>query len=43
VLRHASQRKKQVIDQPLLDYVKTGPKSFIGLQVLKPDVSGLTR
>jgi hypothetical protein len=43
VLRHASQRKHRVIDQPLLEYVKTGPKSFIGLKVLKPDVAGLRR
>ena len=43
VLRHASQRKKRVIDQPLLDFVKNGSKSFIGLKVLQPDVSGLRR
>lgn len=43
MLRHASQRKKRVVDQPLLDYVKTGPRSFIGLQVLLPDVTGLRR
>lgn len=43
VLRHASQRKMRVIDQPLLDFVKNGSKSFIGLKVLQPDVAGLQR
>lgn len=43
ILRHASQRKKRVIDQPLLEFVKNGSKSFIGLKVLQPDVAGLQR
>lgn len=43
VLRHASQRKKRVIDQPLLEFVKGSSKSFIGLKVLQPDVAGLKR
>lgn len=42
-LRHASQRKMRVIDQPLLDFVKNPSKSFIGLKVLQPDVAGLQR
>lgn len=43
VLRHASQRKKEVIDQPLLDFAKGSAKGFIGLKVLQPDVTGLQR
>lgn len=43
ILRHASQRQKKVIDQPLLAFLKSAPKSFIGLKVLQPDVAGLQR
>ena len=43
MLRHASQRKKEVIEQPLLEYFESAPKSFIGLKVLKSDVAGLRR
>ena len=41
VFRHASQRKKQVIDQPLAEYARTAPKSTLGLIVLKPTLKGL--
>lgn len=43
VFRHASQRKKQVIDQPLAEYARTAPKSTLGLIVLKPTLKGLER
>lgn len=43
VFRHASQRKKRVIDQPLADYAARAPKSQIGLMVLKPTMAGLKR
>lgn len=43
VLRHASQRKKRVIDQPLAEFATTAPKSIIGLMVLKPTMAGLDR
>jgi len=42
-LRHASQRQKKVIDQPLLGFLEKAPKTFIGLKILRPDVSGLER
>lgn len=42
-LRHASQRQKKVIDQPLLGFLEKAPKTFIGLKVLQPDVNGLRR
>jgi hypothetical protein len=42
-LRHASQRQKKVIDQPLLGFLEKAPKTFIGLKVLQPDVRGLAR
>ncbi len=41
--RHASQRAKKVIDEPLLAYVARAPRSFIGMKVLQPDVAGLRR
>lgn len=43
ILRHASQRKKRVIDQPLSEFVRQASRSFIGLKVLQPDVQGLQR
>jgi len=43
LLRHASQTRKQVIDEPLSDYLARAPKRFIGLKVLLPDVAGLQR
>jgi hypothetical protein len=43
ILRHASQRQKRVVDQPLSAFMQAAPKSFIGLQVLQPDVAGLRR
>jgi hypothetical protein len=33
-LRHASQRQKRVVDEPLLDYLKRAPKRIVGLKVL---------
>ncbi|MGV3722069.1 MAG: N-acetylmuramoyl-L-alanine amidase-like domain-containing protein [Actinomycetota bacterium] len=42
-LRHASQRQKKVIDQPLLGFLEKAPRTFIGLKVLQPDVNGLRR
>jgi hypothetical protein len=43
VLRHASQTRHRVIDEPLAVYLARAPRRFIGLKVLKPDVSGLYR
>jgi hypothetical protein len=43
VFRHASQRRKMVIDQPLSEYATSAPKSVIGLIVLRPDLTGLKR
>ena len=42
-LRHASQTRKKVIDEPLLTYLERAPKRFVGLKVLHPDVNGLRR
>lgn len=42
-LRHASQRSKRVIDEPLADYFARAPARFIGLKVLQPDSAGLRR
>jgi hypothetical protein len=43
MFRHASQRRKQVIDQPVAEYATSAPKSVIGLMVLRPDMAGLKR
>lgn len=43
ILRHASQRSKRVIDEPLSDYLGRAPARFIGLKVLQPDSAGLGR
>jgi len=43
VLRHASQVRKRVVDEPLSRYLSRAPRSFIGLKVLQPDVAGLDR
>jgi hypothetical protein len=43
VFRHASQRRHQVIDQPLDDYLAHAPKAVIGLMVLRPTMDGLKR
>jgi hypothetical protein len=42
-LRHASQTRKQVVDEPLAAYLGRAPRKLIGLKVLKPDVAGLRR
>lgn len=42
-LRHASQRKMRVIDEPLSQFIGTARKSVIGIKVLQPDVAGLQR
>lgn len=42
-LRHASQRKMRVIDEPLSQYLGTARKAVIGVKVLQPDVRGLAR
>jgi len=43
VLRHASQTRKKVIDEPLTTYLARAPKRFVGMQLLQPDLSGLRR
>jgi hypothetical protein len=43
ILRQASQTRKRVIDEPLMSYLKRAPRSFIGIKVLAPDVTGLSR
>ena len=43
VLRHASQRRKQVVDQPLTEYLQQAPRKFLGMKVLQPDLAGLQR
>lgn len=42
-LRHASQTRKQVIDEPLTTYLARAPKSFVGVKVLCLDAAGLDR
>lgn len=42
-LRQASQTRHRVIDEPLSTYLARMPRSFIGIKVLQPDVSGLQR
>ena len=41
VLRHASQTRRRVIDEPLTAYLARAPKSSIGLVVLQPTVERL--
>lgn len=43
LLRHASQRRKRVIDEPLVAYLRRAPRRFLGLKVLQPDAAGLLR
>jgi len=43
LLRHASQTRKKVIEEPLAVYLGRAPAKFIGMKVLQPDVSGLQR
>lgn len=43
VVRHASQTRKKVIEEPLTTYLARAPKRFIGMKVLQPDVAGLRR
>jgi hypothetical protein len=43
MLRHASQRQKKVVDQSLTGFLAAAPKSFLGLMVLRPDITGLRR
>ncbi|MFN3649185.1 MAG: N-acetylmuramoyl-L-alanine amidase-like domain-containing protein [Armatimonadota bacterium] len=43
MLRHASQRRKRVIDEPLVAYLRRAPRRFLGLMVLQPDTAGLLR
>lgn len=39
ILRHASQRHRRVVDQPLLEFLRRSRRRFIGLKVLAPDVT----
>jgi hypothetical protein len=41
--RHASQTRKQVIDEPLTTYLARAPKKFVGVKVLRLDADGLDR
>jgi hypothetical protein len=43
IFRHASQTRKQVVDEPLLAYLARAPSKFMGMKILQPDVSGLQR
>ncbi|HEU4751695.1 MAG TPA: N-acetylmuramoyl-L-alanine amidase-like domain-containing protein, partial [Armatimonadota bacterium] len=43
LLRHASQTRKEVIEEPLTTYLQRAPKRFIGMEILQPDVAGLKR
>jgi hypothetical protein len=43
VLRHASQTRRKVIDEPLTTYLARAPKRFIGMQILQPSRAGLRR
>jgi hypothetical protein len=40
-LRHASQRRKRVVDEPLDQYLARAPRRFLGLKVLQPDAARL--
>jgi hypothetical protein len=42
-LRHASQTRKRVIDEPLTTYLSRAPKHFVGVKVLRLDATGLDR
>lgn len=42
-LRHASQTRKKVIDEPLTAYLARAPKKFVGVKVLQLDAAGLDR
>lgn len=39
VFRHASQRRKQVIDQPITEYLARAPRNVMGLIVLQPTMA----
>lgn len=41
ILRHASQTRRRVIDEPLSTYLQRAPRRTIGLKVLKPDANAL--
>jgi hypothetical protein len=43
VLRHASQLRRQVVDEPLTSYVRRAPRRFVGMKILVPDPAGLRR
>jgi hypothetical protein len=43
MLRHASQTRKKVIDEPLTAYLARAPRRTIGMMVLQPDLAGLQR
>lgn len=43
ILRHASQTRKKVIDEPLLDHLARARRSVIGIKILQPDRAGLSR
>jgi hypothetical protein len=42
VLRHASQTRGKVIDEPLTSYLQRAPKAFVGMVFLQPDLTRLT-
>ncbi len=43
ILRHASQTRKKVVEEPLRTYLMRAPKRFIGMKILQPDIAGLQR
>ncbi len=43
ILRHASQTRKKVIDEPLLEYLPRARRSVIGIKILQPDSAGMSR